>query len=401
MFFVSNKIKVFTSLAAIAVLVACSGPAEDKKTKDEKEVYLVPVETIELITQDISNTYRTTAVLEARAESKVTNKVTGMIEKVLVEEGMHVEKGQVLAEIDSESYLLEYERTTIDLNAITAEYNRSQPINGKQLIAVKDLEKLEFSVQSRTNLQKVAQIKVRDSKVRAPIAGVIAKRMVKEGNMTSGTESEMFHIVALDTLQGVVYLPESELNNVRIGQHADLNFPANAHRIVPATVALISPIIDTESGTFKVTLNVDNDDGYLKPGMFAKVSLVLAVHKNAQVVPQRALLVTDTETSLFVVANKKAKKITVETGFEQNGLVEVITPLDINEQIVVVGQQGLKVDSLVKVLSDEVAETAQETKKEVTPSTKKENIDSDIGVNAENNSDNEDNTLAEAKPSEE
>ena len=75
MFFVSNKIKVFTSLAAIAVLVACSGPAEDKKTKDEKEVYLVPVETIELITQDISNTYRTTAVLEARAESKVIKKV--------------------------------------------------------------------------------------------------------------------------------------------------------------------------------------------------------------------------------------------------------------------------------------------------------------------------------------
>jgi len=380
----SIKSKRIISLTAAIFIAACSGPATDEKVEEDKDVYLVPVETIELVTQDISNTYRTTAVLEARAESKVTNKVTGMIEKVLVEEGMYVAKGQVLAEIDSESYQLEYERTTIDLNSVTAEFNRSQPIDGKQLISVKDLEKLEFTVQNRTNQQKVAQIKVRDSKVRAPIAGVIAKRMVKEGNMTSGTDSEMFHIVALDTLQGVVYLPETEMNNVQLGQKAQLNFPANAKGLVPATVALISPIIDTESGTFKVTLKVDNENGYLKPGMFAKVSLVLDVHENAQIVPQKALLVTDTETSLFVVADKKAKKIVVETGYEQNGLVEVLTPLNMDEAIVVVGQQGLKVDSLVKVLTDEIENTANERKNKVTPTT--------------NSTDN--NTVAEVKPSE-
>jgi len=349
----TSSTSLVLSLLFMTALTACTEEKVEDKEK-EKKVYKVPVETTLVENRTITNTYRTTAVLEAKSESKVTNKVTGMIDKILVEEGMSVTKGQILAEIDSESYLLELERTTIDLDSAVAEYNRSKPIDGKQLIAAKDLEKLDFLVKSRTNQQKVAAIKVRDSKVRAPISGVIASRMVKEGNMADAAGSEMFTIVALDTLQGVVYLPEAEMNNVHINQQAYLNFPANAHA-VPATVGLISPIIDTESGTFKVTLKVNNDDHALKPGMFAKVSLTLDVHDNAQIVPQKALLITDTETSIFVVANHKAKKVTVITGFEQNGFVEILTPLDIAEPIVIVGQQGLKVNSDVKILGEEVA----------------------------------------------
>jgi membrane fusion protein (multidrug efflux system) len=336
----------------ITVLTACN---EGKVEEKENIVYEVPVETTFIENRTITNTYRTTAVLEAKSESKVTNKVDGMIDKIHVEEGMSVTKGQVLAEIDSENYLLELERTTIDVDSAVAEYNRSRPIDGKQLIPAKDLEKLEFLVKTRKNQQKVAKIKVRDAKVRAPISGVIASRMAKEGNMTANAGSEMFTIVALDTLQGVVYLPEAEMNNVHINQQAFLNFPAN-EKSIPATVALISPIIDTESGTFKVTLKVNNDDHAFKPGMFAKVSLTLDVHDNAQIVPQKALLVTDTETSLFVIQDHKAKKVTVVTGFEQDGFVEILTPLNAEEPIVIVGQQGLKVDSPVKIIGEEVIE---------------------------------------------
>ncbi|AOW77758.1 hypothetical protein A3Q34_13420 [Colwellia sp. PAMC 20917] len=337
------------SLFLVTVLSACN---EEKVADKEKKVYQVPVETTLVDNRTITNTYRTTAVLEAKAESKVTNKVTGMINTILVEEGMSVTKGQTLAEIDSENYLLELERTTIDVDSAVAEFNRSRPIDGEQLISVKDLEKLEFLVKTRKNQQKVAAIQVRDSKVRAPISGVIASRMVKEGNMTANVGGEMFTIVALDTLQGVVYLPESEMNNVHVGQQAYLNFPANAKEL-PATVDLISPIIDTESGTFKVTLKVNNDNHVLNPGMFAKVSLTLDVHDNAQIVPQKALLVTDTETSLFVIQDNKAKKVTVVTGFEQDGFVEILTPLNALEPVVIVGQQGLKIDSAVKIIGKE------------------------------------------------
>jgi len=353
-------IYLMTVLTCTLFLSACSEPQADEKK--EEVVYKVPVETIILATGNIKNTYKTTAVLEAKSESKVTNKVTGMIKSILVEEGMNVKQGQILAEIDDESYQLEYERASIDLASATAEYNRSKPNKGKQLISVKDLEKLEFLVKSRRNQLKITEIKVRDSKVRAPISGVIASRSVKAGNMTSGQDSEMFHIVALDTLQGVVYLPEAQMNSVHLGQKASLRFPANGDKAISAQIVLVSPIIDTQSGTFKVTLQVNNNTGNLKPGMFAKVALTLDEHKNIQVVPLKALLVTDSETSLFVIEDNIANKIVVKTGYEEAGFVEILTPLDIDTQIVVVGQQSLKTKSLVTVInkahttSEEVAE---------------------------------------------
>lgn len=348
-----HSLKTQQLLIITLVCMLISACSKDKANSDvtENDIYQVPVETVELAFADMTNTYRTTAILEAQAESRVTNKVTGMIEKIHVEEGMFVEKGQLLAEIDSESYQLEYERASIDLASAVAEYNRSKPVNGKELISLKELDRLKFSVRTRTNQQKIAAIKVRDSKVRAPIAGVIAERKVKEGNNTPASDSEMFYIVALDTLQGVVYLPESELNNIKLGQPAQLVFPANDTKPVAAKVALISPIVDTKTGTFKVTLAVENDDASLKPGMFAKVAIVLDVHENVQVVPQSALSVTDTETSLFIVQDNKAKRVVVETDYEQNGLVEITTPLASDAQIVVVGQQALKPDAEVFIVN--------------------------------------------------
>lgn len=360
-----TKLYSFALIAAATLLLsACSGDRKKQDDKSEESVYQVPVEATLLEIGKISNTYKTTAILEARAQSTVTNKVSGMIEKILVEEGMFVNKGDVLAEIDSENYLLELERTSIDLESAISEFNRSKPVQGNQLVSIKDFEKLEFLVRTRRNQQKVAQIQVRDSKVRAPISGVVAERMVKEGNMTANPGGEMFSIVALDTLQGVVYLPESEINNVNIGQQADLEFPSTSQAI-PATVALISPIIDTNSGTFKVTLNVNNEGYRLKPGMFAKVSLTLDERENAQLVPLKALLVTDTETSLFIVEDNKAKKIIVETGFEQDGLVEVLTPLNVKAPIITVGQLGLKVDSEVKIIGHKDAPEANSTEQSI------------------------------------
>lgn len=357
-----KKIYGNTVVALFTMLLMTACVDEQGKEDKEEVAYKVPVETVSIAFQNITNTYKTTAILEAQAESKVVNKVTGMIEEVLVDEGDFVKKGQVLAVIDAERYQLELERTAIELESATAEFNRSQPVDGKELISAKDLEKLGFMVKSRANEKKLAQIKVRDSKVTAPISGIVANKMIKVGNMTSASESEMFHIVALDTLQGVVYLPETEINNIGKGQVAGLVFPSDPSNILPAQVAKISPIVDAKSGTFKVTLEVTNNNNLLKPGMFAKVALVLDTRENAKVVPQKSLIVTDTGTSLFVVEDGKAKKLFVETGYEENGFVEIISDLADDAQIVVVGQHSLKPDSDVTVINLETpAESDEES----------------------------------------
>ena len=108
-----------------------------------------------------------------------------MLESVHAQEGQRVSAGALLAQIDPRNYELDFERAKSDYESAKSEYRRSQPVDGKQLISEKDLDKLRFRVQTTENQLEVARIKLRDSKVVSPIDGVIAKRSVKAHNMLS------------------------------------------------------------------------------------------------------------------------------------------------------------------------------------------------------------------------
>lgn len=350
------------SLLALSILslVACSGEESTEKTesraeqtekKEEKEEFAIPVEVTFSKVGDVAKFYQTTAILEAEQESKVVNKVTGMLESVHAQEGQRVSAGELLAQIDPRNYELDFERAKIDYESAKSEYRRSQPVDGKQLISEKDLDKLRFRVQTTENQLEVARIKLRDSKVVSPINGVIAKRSVKAHNMLSNSGNEMFHVVSLDSLIGVVYLPESELSKVKLGQVAKLHFPAEPNLKLEATVLRIAPLVDSKLGTFKVTLTIDNQENILKPGMFARVALLLDSKQGVTLVPENAVIKKDGKATLFVAQNDRAKVLEVETGYTQDGWVEVITPIPNEEGVITVGQHGLKDDALVKVLN--------------------------------------------------
>ncbi len=340
-------------------LAACSGQDDpshkDQQAakKEEKQEFAIPVEVTFSKVGDVAKFYQTTAILEAEQESKVVNKVTGMLESVHAQEGQRVKAGDLLAQIDPRNYQLDFERAKIDYESALSEYKRSQPVNGKQLISAKDLDKLRFRVQTTENQLEVARIKLRDSKVVSPIDGVIAKRSVKAHNMLSNMGNEMFHVVSLDSLIGVVHLPESELSKVKLGQVAKLSFPAEPNLDLEATVLRIAPLVDSKLGTFKVTLSIDNQQGTLKPGMFARVALLLDSKQAVTLVPENALIKKDGKASLFVAKDNRAKKLQVETGYAQDGWVEIITPTDIEDGVITVGQHGLKDNALLNVLNDE------------------------------------------------
>ena len=122
----------------------------------------------------------------------------------------------------------------------------------------------------------------------------VAERNAKVGNLTESFQRErMFHVVEQKQLYGIVHLPEKELTRVHVNQEAYLNLAALNDQRVVANVARISPVIDSQTGTFKVTLKVSNSDNILKAGMFAQVKLNYDTHENATLLPRRALLHID------------------------------------------------------------------------------------------------------------
>ena len=115
--------------------------------------------------------------------------------------------------------------------------------------------------------------------------------------------------------------------------------------------------MDAATATFKVTLEVNDPKGDLKPGMFSRVGIVFERRAEALTIPRIALLDTDGASNVFVVNKGKAEQRAIKTGLSSAGRIEVIEGLNGTEQVVIVGQNGLKDGNPVRVVTLE--QTAQ------------------------------------------
>ena len=113
----------------------------------------------------------------------------------------------------------------------------------------------------------------------------------------------------------------------------------------------ISPIVDPETGTFKITIEISDPTRRIKPGMFARIAIVYDQRLNALKIPRSALLEDDRGNSVFVIEDDVAKRRTVETGYSDRGMVEILDGLNDEDVIVTVGQVGLREDSRVVIVN--------------------------------------------------
>ena len=118
-----------------------------------------------------------------------------------------------------------------------------------------------------------------------------------------------------------------------------------------ASVARIGPVVDPDTGTFKITVKVSDPTRRLKPGMFGRINIVYDVHQNALRVPRSAIVDEAGETAVFVVDGDTAHRRLVEVGYADDGFIEILHGLTDDEHFVTVGQAGLKEGSKVTVIN--------------------------------------------------
>ncbi|MGL1957945.1 MAG: efflux RND transporter periplasmic adaptor subunit [Colwellia sp.] len=348
---IKKALLISTAIISTIFISGCSEPSakeEDKKAK----AFAIPVTVASLERGVISSNFHTTATLESRTEADIITRVTGIIEQLSVEEGDYVEKGQVLARIDARRYQLILDKADAELAGINQELQRLSSMAKKKLVSAQASDKLKYQHKAAIAARKLAELDLQDSQIIAPISGYISNRYVKQGHFTQGYQ-KLFHVVDPSSLQAVVYLPEHQLSNVKVNQQANLSFSARKNTIFQAQVRSISPVIDNRSGTFKVILSIDNSHKQLKPGMFAQIALTFATHNNAFTIPSDAIITLDNNSKIYLIRENKAIEVTIERGFIQEQLTEIMGDIAEGDLVVINGQHNLKADALVEVLNQD------------------------------------------------
>lgn len=339
-------------LAATLALAACGRGGDKSGGKpgdpDSKAPEAVPVEVARVSRRAIAASYTGTAPLEARAESQVVAKTSGVALDVMVKEGQQVKAGQTLVRLDSARAVLQAAQSAAQMRKLESNYARSRKLAEQQLISANDIDQIKFDLENARATNRLANLELSYANVKAPISGVVAQVSIKPGNFVQ-INSPIVRLVDISKLEATLNVPERELETLKSGLPVVLRVDAMPGKTYTGVVDRVAPVVDSGSGTFRVICAFDSG-GILQPGMFARIQIDYDQRANALVLPRTALLDDETQPAVYTIANGKAVRTPVKLGYVDGEWVELRGGLKLGEQVVTAGKVALREGSAVQVI---------------------------------------------------
>jgi RND family efflux transporter MFP subunit len=320
----------------------------------------------------------------ARRQATVSAKVTGKVSEVLIEEGMNVKEGQLIAKLDDstarpvyelaqrqlESARVNLQETEVRLAELERTLRRTEQLRADKLVSESQLDTAQSDVAAaRARLEalrsdvKVAEgtLRVRaqeldDLLVRAPFSGVVVSKDAQPGEMVSPisagggfTRTGIATIVDMDSREIEVDVNEAFINRVRNGQKTEAVLDAYPDWVIPSHVINIVPTADRQKATVRVRIGFDTLEPRILPDMGVKVSFLedrpesaAAAARPSVRIPSSAV-VRDGDTSyVWRVQDDSVERVAVRTGGERDGKIEVLSGINAGERVVATPVEGLK-----------------------------------------------------------
>lgn len=372
-------------IVAPGIFVACEGrPDADREDADgEEEPFVtIPVEVSDVVLADLRKTVLGTTTLVAASQVSVTSEIAGELRELDVEEGDRVEAGQRIALIVNEEVRISIDEAQQAVRRAESEVEALRPLFEAGYLARRTFDEAVFQLQSaETNLRRARQTGGAQT-VRAPVDGVVIRRTAERGELMVPNQT-LVEIAEVDRLEAVIAVPERELVSLREGQLGELRVPALGAHVVMARVSRLDPVVDPQTGTIRVRLALDEAATQgplrLRPGMFAEVRVVTDVREQVVAVPKRAVVHEGGESWVFVVREPVARppievdgsgeaasrpdpfadltpyaveRMTVQLGYDDRDVVEVIEGVAAGERVLVIGQSGLEDGAIVVIPSE-------------------------------------------------
>lgn len=280
-----------------------------------------------------------TGKVEADKNIVVSPEAAGKIISIDVREGDRVQKGQILARLNTEMIERSLDEIRINLQLATTTFERQANL-WKQNIG-SEMEYLQAKSQKESLEQKLEglQAQMDMAQVRAPINGIVDNVIQKQGEM-AGPQMPFARLVNIDQVYVTADISEMYLQKVKAGDQVQLDFPV-LDQTVEAKIYRTSSVIDADSRTFRVRINLNNASGDIKPNMLSVLKLRTFAAENAIVVP--SILVKKDFTGEFVfIARQKdgktvAKKQYITSGIKDNNNTLVIDGLKVADQLITRG----------------------------------------------------------------
>ncbi len=355
----------------VFVLIGCSQQKEENVEKS------VPVKIYKVKSESISKYIRATGSITGDEDVIVYSKVAEHIKKINVTPGQTVKQNQILAEqkneilkqgLDIASAALKTAEAQAKLSAL--DFERMSQLHSQKAISPQQFdqartgkETAEHALEQAKSMYEQAKELYENSFIKSPFDGVVAALYV-EKNQSINIGQPVVQIISPSKMKSKIYLTGEDVHNVKVGQRVIIKFPTIPGVEFNGKVDKINTSINQTSKSLEVEITILTKDTRIKSGMFGEFLIETKNIANSLVVPEVALIPQteikiDRETGLqntfkkyylFVVDRNRAKMKEVKTGIANNGQIEITNGLNINDAVIIVGQNIVKEGQVVNVI---------------------------------------------------
>lgn len=355
--------RLILSLAAIAVLAAAgfswkffTSASSAPKAAPAKGVPAMPVKVGTVRTGTISEEISAVGSLLANESVMIRPERDGRIATIHFTEGQLVRKGAKLVSLDTAEIEAQLAAVTSEMSLNRSRLKRAEELHEKKFISAQALDDAREALNQSVARHAEVQARFEKSTVIAPFEGVAGLRQVSPGAYAKAGQ-DVARLEGIGTLKLDFRVPENYLGKIRLRQEVQVRVDAYGTETYRGEIYAIEPSVDDQTRTVLLRAHVPNPGVRLKPGMFARVVLVLETRENALIVPEQALVPLGKDRFVFRLADGKAAMAKVELGLRRPGEVEIRDGLKAGETIIVDGQLRLHDGSPVTVLKDEAVPT--------------------------------------------
>lgn len=212
---------------------------------------------------------------------------------------------------------------------------------------------LQARLRAAQAAHELAVIELQHTVIASPMDGIVSHRHVDRGAYVKTTDTPIVTIEEMQTVRIEAPISERDIVAVRPGHKALIEVDAYADEPFPGTVRRLAPTVDPSSRSGEVEIALPNADYRLKPGMFAKITLLLAEREGVVLVPRDALRPDGVETMVFVVRDGTAHRQPVSTGLMNDTLAEISEGLAEGDEVVLSGHNSLQDQAPVNVVQSQ------------------------------------------------
>ena len=323
---------------------------EDSEEGEDEET-AIPVSVADVEIGSVSTYITATSNMVPEDEVKVLAESEARVTRILVEEGEHVRAGQLLAELLRDEAEIMVNKASLTADNARMAFERAQRMHEEDLIAQEEFDKTTMNHRIAQQELAEAEWRLEKTQIRAPFDGRVTLRSCTLGQDVRPGD-ELFTVTDFTPLIARIYLPEKDVLRLDEGRDVRITLNADDQVVFEGRIRQISPVVDTATGTVKVTIEAVDPPSGVRPGGFVAVDITRETHPDTMLLPKKAVIRELKQAHVFVANGELAEKRDVALGLEEGKNIEIVSGIERGDRIVVAGQGGLDDGSKIKILPD-------------------------------------------------